>query len=125
MSYQIEWEVTGVLLRYFGTVSADELSQSIGEVFLDDRFEKLLYVIADFLPAEEFTVNVPEVVFLTKSIKNAIGKTSDIRIACVADQPEARPLFRIHEWEMADVAWGGKLFHTVSEAVGWIAAPAV
>lgn len=121
MPYRIEWEASGVLLTYSGTVAADELSQAAVEMFENSRFEKLQYVISDFLPAEEFTINVPDVVFLTKSFKNAIGPVSGIKMACVADQPAIRPLFRIHEWEMADMTWGCKLFHTVSEARAWVA----
>lgn len=121
MSYRIEWETSGVLLNYTGAVSADELSQAAVDIFEDPRFEKLQYVISDFLSVEVFTINVPNVVFMTKSIKNAICKRSNLSIACVADQPAVRPLFRIHEWEMEGVAWESRLFHTVSEAREWLA----
>ena len=49
MSYEILWETKGVVKRFFGHVTSNELFQAGVDLQGNVRFDQLKYVINDFL----------------------------------------------------------------------------
>ena len=56
MAFEIVWESLGVRKRFWGFVTIPELVESVVKPLGDSRFERIRYVIHDFLDVEEHDI---------------------------------------------------------------------
>jgi hypothetical protein len=61
MGYEIFWEPKGVVKRFFGQVTNDDMMQAVVKTEGDRRFDALRYVINDCLAIEKLSLTADEV----------------------------------------------------------------
>jgi hypothetical protein len=87
MSYEVFWEPHGVVKRFFGHVTSDELFQAGVDLQGDARFDQLRYVINDFLDIMGFSFSSREVDELS-AIDNVASRTNQkLKLVVIATDP--------------------------------------
>ncbi len=120
MPYHIDWENSGVYLKFHGIIKNKDLTQSAIDVAKDPRFPQLTYSIADLIAVDDFNVSVSETIKKTKSDKNLTQQLTGQKVAVVANNLLARPLLQIYEWQMEGSGWEIQLFDNIKNARAWI-----
>jgi hypothetical protein len=122
MSYEVIWEPRGVVKRYFGHVTDQELTQGVIETEADARFDSLRYAINDFLACESFAVTPASAEEIAIMDRGASFSNPYIRIAVVAVQPEIIALSQAYANSPLNV-YPTRIFPTEREAREWIGKP--
>lgn len=119
MPYTLTWEARGVIKKFFGRVTSDELFQAGIDTEADPRFDDYRYVINDFVECTGFSVS-PGVVDEIAAIDEAAAKINhSIRIAVVATLPEIIAV--ANEYANSPMnAYATRIFATLQEAQGWL-----
>lgn len=118
MSYELIWEPKGVIKRFFGHVTCQEVLAAGNQSQGDLRFDRNRYAINDFLDCTEFEIDY---VMLDEiaAISGAAQKSNpNIRIAVVATLPEILAAFR-HYASVPVQSYPTRLFTTRAEARVW------
>lgn len=119
MPYRLVWESQGVIKKFFGHVTSDELFQAGIDTEADPRFDDYRYVINDFVECTGFSVS-PEVVDEIAAIDEAAAKINhSIRIAVVASLPEI--IDAANQYASSPMnAYPTRIFTTRQEARIWL-----
>lgn len=88
MAYEIVWETKGAVKRFFGHVSDAEVLQAGLDIECDWRFDRLSFVINDFLACEGFSDSDGTVDEISAIDNAAALSNPKIRIAVIATAPE-------------------------------------
>ena len=56
MPYELIWEARGVLCRFSGIASDDDLRQANFDIYSNPKFEEIDYELVDFTDVTEFNV---------------------------------------------------------------------
>ncbi len=121
MSYEIYWEPHGVIKRFFGHVTSDELVQSVVEIEKDARFDTLRYCINDFLGISGISSSTRDVEEISVIDKGASLTNPRINIAVVAISPDVLAL--ASEYANSSLnAYPTKLFSSLDDARSWLVA---
>lgn len=120
MPYQTTWETNGIYQKFWGQVESPELYDSLRAIFDTPHFDKLQYVLKDYLDIETFDVGVKTIV--EGLLLNMKGKRTNpnIIVAVVTTSPdivEASNAALAYRFD----AYPRKLFSTIAEAREWIA----
>ena len=121
MGYELSWEPHGVVKRYLGQVTDEDLVQSVIEVGADARFDDLRYVIKDFSACDAIAATPGCVEDIVIMDQGASVSNPRIRIAVVAVQKEALAIveayarFPLNPYPM-------RTFATLPAARQWIGA---
>lgn len=118
MGYSIEWEVTGVVKRYFGEVTAAEVFESVVVVESDARFDQLHYVINDFLDVQGMAVTEQDIEAIAVQDLGAALTNPNIKIAMVAHQSEVIAMVQRYR-QAAGGVFPTKIFSTAAAARAW------
>lgn len=122
MSYELIWETRGVVKRFYGELTGQDMVQSVVDVEADPRFDICRYVINDFLPLEGIAP-VDNVIDYIAAIDSAAAETNpNIRIAVVTASPEIIALATQYANSPLN-AYPTRIFATLAEARAWIATP--
>ncbi len=88
MSFELTWQPKGVVKRFFGNVTSDELLGSVIQTEGDYRFDDLRYVINDFTECTGYSIST-EIVDSIAAIDSGAALTNPhIKIAVVATNAE-------------------------------------
>jgi hypothetical protein len=87
MSFEVEWEPRGVVKRYFGRVTGEEVFAAGIQSQGDHRFDQNRYAINDFLDCTEFVFDQKVLEELAAFAGAAELSNPNIRIAIVATLP--------------------------------------
>ncbi len=121
MSYEIIWESRGVIKRFFGHVTSQEMVQSVVEIEKDARFDTLRYCINDFLGITGISSSSRDVEEISIIDKGASLTNPRIKIAVVATSPEVISL--ANEYANSSLnSYPTKIFSSLDDAGSWIAA---
>src|SRR6218665_1007469 len=88
MSYEVLWESRGAIKRFWGVVSSQDMLRSVVETEADVRFDRLRYVINDFLAATQIGFSAKDVSDIAAMDLGASRTNAAIKIAVVATMPE-------------------------------------
>jgi hypothetical protein len=123
MGHEIQWKTGGVVRRFFGHVTGNELLAVVVEIQADERFDSLRYVINDYRDVTGFTLT-PEVIDEISAIDGAAAITNPrIRVATVATAPAISAISA----QFANSPLNPYLTHffeSMTEAMAWLALPA-
>lgn len=120
MPYRLNWESRGLLVRFSGVISPDEIARFFGEVLPDPRYYENRYVIASFTGAVGHSFTMPDDGESQALIAPAIGagySNPDMIVAIVVHDDSLRELLRhcsalwVHPVEM---------FETQEAAQKWV-----
>jgi hypothetical protein len=124
LGYELHWEDRGVVKRYFGKVSSEELLAPVIATEADKRFDTLRFVINDFLAAESVAFTQADIDAIAAHDMGAAATNPNIKVAVVAAQPEVIDL--VHRYmQAAALAYPTRIFSTTAEARAWVVAPMV
>lgn len=122
MGYELHWEDRGVVKRYFGQVSSEELLAPVVATEADKRFDTLRFVINDFLEAKSIAFTQAAIDLIAAHDMGAAATNPNIKVAVVAAQPEVIDLVQRY-MQVAVRAYPTSIFSTMAEARAWVAAP--
>jgi hypothetical protein len=122
LGYELHWEDRGVVKRYFGQVSSEELLAPVVATEADKRFDTLRFVINDFLEAKSVAFTQADIDLIAAHDMGAAATNPNIKVAVVAAQPEVIDLVQRY-MQVAVRAYPTSIFSTMAEARAWIAAP--
>ena len=122
MGYELHWEDRGVVKRYFGQVSSEELVAPVVATEADKRFDTLRFVINDFLEAKSVAFTQADIDLIAAHDMGAAATNPNIKVAVVAAQPEVIDLVQRY-MQVAVRAYPTSIFSTMAEARAWVAAP--
>ena len=122
MGYELHWEDRGVVKRYFGQVSSEELLAPVVATEADKRFDTLRFVINDFLEAKSVAFTQADIDLIAAHDMGAAATNPNIKVAVVAAQPEVIDLVQRY-MQAAVRAYPTSIFSTMAEARAWVAAP--
>jgi hypothetical protein len=122
LGYELHWEDRGVVKRYFGQVSSEELLAPVVATEADKRFDTLRFVINDFLEAKSVAFTQADIDLIAAHDMGAAATNPHIKVAVVAAQPEVIDLVQRY-MQAAVRAYPTSIFSTMAEARAWVAAP--
>ncbi|MEI8155996.1 MAG: hypothetical protein WCH60_03960 [Burkholderiales bacterium] len=120
MSLELVWEEAGVVRIFSGTVTTEDVRNSIEKVHADIRFPMLEYSINDFLAVTSIDVSKSA---LANAAMRTIGDShsnASILVAIVATQPEIQALAGFYS-SPSYMPYPAKMFGSVEGARRWIA----
>ena len=119
MSYSITWEEAGVIWRYEGTLSGEELIQSNLDIYGDSRFDQLRHQIVDLRGVTEFEISpqhMRKIAFLDKA---AAQSNPHIRIAVITEDPIGQRITEEYASHIGDAHWPVRTFEQYDKAIDW------
>ena len=122
MGFQLHWENRGVVKRYFGRVSAEELIAPVIATEADPRFDRLRYVINDFLDITSVTFTQIDVDEIAAYDMGAALTNPHIKVAVVVARADVIDLVSRYI-KASGMAYPTRTFFTMEEARAWVAEP--
>ena len=122
MGYELRWEENGVVKRYLGQVSGEELLAPVLATEADARFDTLRFVINDFLEATGVAFTQADIDAIAAHDMGAALTNPNIKVAVVATQPEVIDLVQRYMQTSAQ-AYPTSIFSTMAEARAWVSTP--
>jgi hypothetical protein len=119
MAFEIVWEPPGVYKRYWGLVTAPEFIESVARLHGDPRFDRLRYVINDFLNIEGHEVSEKTIAGIAAVSIDAQTNNPNIRVALVTTDDAIKQL----AWLFASRTLASspvQIFATVADAREWV-----
>ena len=121
MAYALKWDAPeGVVKHFFGPVTGQDILDSVIETEASAHFDRLRWVINDFLDATSVTVTADELDEIAAIDRAAAQSNPYIRIAVVATQQEMVEAAR-HYAESPMNRYPTRIFPTLPEAHAWLA----
>jgi hypothetical protein len=120
MSFELVWEPRGVVKRYFGRVTSEEVFAAGVQSQGDHRFDQNRYAINDFLDCTEFVIDRKVLDEVAAVAGAAEISNPNIRIAIVATLP-AVVAATMEYIGLPLHTYPTRLFATRAEARAWIA----
>ena len=122
MGFHVHWENRGVVKRYFGQVSAEELIAPVIATEADPRFDRLRYVINDFLDATSVTFTQADIDEIAACDIGAALTNPRIKVAVVVVQEDVIELVGRYI-QASGLAYPTRVFPTIAQARAWVAEP--
>ncbi len=119
MSYEITWEPFGVVKRFYGCLTGDDLKQSGMKLHGDERFDVIKYVINDFLGVEDVSVTEDDIEEIN-AIDNAASRSNrKLKLSVVATNEGILELAARYA-NSADNIHPFGIFTTIDDARNWL-----
>ena len=121
MPYVISWEPAGVVFRFSGVVSDEDLITSNGDVYASSQFPAMKYQIVDFSVIETFDVGAATVRVVADSDRRAAEINPDVRVAIITSAPFMRGMSKMYagSHEAAGGTWTTEVFESEEDARAW------
>lgn len=94
MGYQLQWEPSGLVKRFFGHVTGEEFTAASVQTGADARFDDLHYIIIDLLGCDDHSVTAKHMEDVHALDRGAAYSNQKIRLAIVAAQEPILKLAR-------------------------------
>lgn len=121
MAYELTWEKqTGVVKRFDGYVTADEIARATVETQGDMRFDDLRYVINDFLACTEYVDDIKVIDEIAATDGAASLYNKKLVVAIVTTMPEIKRAAERYA-KSSFHPNPASIFTTLADARGWIA----
>ena len=117
MPYKLEWESSGVIFRYSGVVSDEDLKASNAEVYASPLLSELRYQIVDFSGMKRYKVESATLREVAQLDEVAARSNPNLKIAVVSSLPLIRGMSSIyrHTHEGTGGTWETELFESEAE----------
>ena len=119
MGYRLHWEKRGVIKEFFGLLSGGDILQSQIDVHGSAEFDRLRFVINDFLNVQEIDFGDLDIEYVAALDKAAASTNRDIKVAIVAtDQSIIEAARRYAESQLN--SYPTRLFSDMISARAWV-----
>ena len=96
MPYEIDWQPMGVIYRFSGVVSDEDLRAATAEVYASPLLLTMKYLIADFSLIEEFAVSSATVRMVADSDSRVSKTNPDVKVAIISTAVFMRGMSNIY-----------------------------
>ena len=121
MPYKLSWEPFGVVCRFSGVVSDEELVAVNEEVHASALFAAIEYLIVDFSMIERFDVSSATVRSVAALDRAAAEINPHVRVAIITSEVFLRGMANMYaiEHEVAGGSWSTEVFEREEDARAW------
>ena len=121
MPYKVIWEHEGLVFRFSGVVSDEELIASNDEVYTNRRFPAMKYQIVDFSAIDKFDVSANAVRQVADMDRRASETNPDVRVAIITSAIFVRGMSNMYALghEARGGSWITELFESEENARTW------
>ena len=121
MPYELSWEAAGVVFRFSGIVSDDDLVASNDEIYASPRFPEMRYQIVDFSTIDKFDVSAAAVRAVSRLDRRASEINPNVRVAIITSETFVLGMSRMYggSHEAAGGTWATEVFEREEEARAW------
>ena len=121
MPYELSWEPLGLVFRFSGVVSDEELIASNEEVYASPLFPAIKYQIADFSTIEKFDASSATVRAVAESDRRAAEINPDVKVAIITSGPFMRGMANMYalSHDAEGASWTTELFEREEDARAW------
>ena len=122
MPYELSWEPSGVVFRFSGVVSDEDLVASNGEVYASPLFQTMKYQIVDFSMIDKLDVSYEIVRRVADSDRRASESNPDVKVAIITSAPFVRGMSNVYalSHEAKGGTWTTQIFEREEDARGWV-----
>ena len=125
MPYELSWEDSGVVFRFSGVVSDEELVAANEEVYASPLFPIMRYQIFDVSMIEKFQVSSEAVRAAADSDRSAAKRNPDVKVAIIiTSSPFLRGLANMYalSHEAHGGSWVTETFEREEDGRAWAGA---
>lgn len=119
MPYAMSWKTGGVIWRFHGVVTSEDVIQSNLAIYGDSRFDNLRYQVVDLSTIEQFSVTSDALDEIAAMNRAASLSNPRLVVAVAATGEEALKLAEIYESAMSKSSWKVRVFRSVKDAEDW------
>lgn len=120
MKYMNTWEARGVYRKYTGLLTGSLIREAVEKVEGDERFDKIRYVLNDYLDVTKIDVSDFELNTIAAIDSVASETNKRIKIAQVATSPDIIDLVTSYDKKLQDNTYTTKVFSNVADARKWV-----
>ena len=123
MPYELSWEPLGVVIRYSGVVSDEDIIASVDETYASPRLLVIKYQISDFSRIETADVSSETVRKIADLDIRVSEANPDLKVAVITSAPFVRGMSNMYaiNHEVRGGSWTTKIFEREEDARAWAA----
>lgn len=119
MTFNINWDKTGVYVKFRGIVNSQDLIDANNYVISNKNFETISYQIFDFNNIDEFNITKEDIIIIGTMDKSQTDFKKDMKVAIVTQDDYVRKITTDYDQIMSDSSWDTKIFSDVDSARKW------
>ena len=121
MPYELSWEPLGVVQRYSGVVSDEDLFAVTDQVNASSLFPDMKYQIVDFSVIENLDVSSAAVRAVADSDRKAAETNPDVKVAIITSAPFMRGMSNMYRLSHEGMggSWTTEIFERQEDARAW------
>ena len=120
MSHTNTWETKGLYRKFTGVITAGEILESNFKIHVHPDFQKIKYIINDFIEISEHSIDKPHMKAYALT-DDVISETKGhLKIAIVVNQDGLLDLANNYLQQMKDKMFECEIFQTVDDARSWV-----
>ena len=125
MPCELNWEPSGIIFRFSGVVTDEDVVESSKEVYASPHFSAMKYKIADFSMIEKFDVSSRTVREVAESDRKAAEDNPDVRVSIITSSAFVRGISEMYQLfrHTTGGIWSTEVFDSEEEARSWAAPP--
>ncbi|RLC10285.1 MAG: hypothetical protein DRI57_20635 [Deltaproteobacteria bacterium] len=119
MPYKTIWEEKGVFWQYSGNVTGEELFQTALDLYEDQRFDDIRYLLVDFYDIKQYDGSAKLVEKIAAMNMGAAYTNPRVKVAIVAVKDQIRSLANLYASISRTSPWKTRIFDNLSDARLW------
>ncbi|QGY43330.1 hypothetical protein GM418_06550 [Maribellus comscasis] len=119
MANEIYWKNSNIIIRFNGTVTADEIMSVNDLIYGDSRFDSMNYQIFDYSKVEKMAMNEIDSEVIGTLDKTASMWNRKLKVAVVSNNDFIDKLTQTYKKTISDTAWEVRSFPSIDDALQW------
>ncbi|MEQ9326839.1 MAG: hypothetical protein RJQ21_06050 [Rhodospirillales bacterium] len=119
MPFEMTWEEKGVLCRFHGQTSYEELFKVCTELWNHPDWGYFTYQVADFLDVSVLDLDETQAKLFAHFDKASALTCPVMRIALVAVNPDVLALAEAYVYTLTAPGWDARIFDDRDDAINW------
>jgi len=119
MSYEVNWEARGVMVRIFGNSRGRDLINAYNAVNKDERFDDARYEIVDCSDITESSISIEDMRQIAHLDRAAARSVPNLRLAIVSPHENTQALAHFYKSEADDISWDIGIFSDLDTTRKW------
>ena len=120
MPHTYTWETNGLLRKFTGEISPEDILQSNFELHIHPKFEEIKYIINDFTEVTDLIVDVSHTKIYASTDDIISDTKGKFNIAIVVTKDAHFDLANNYRNEMKNRSFKCEIFQTIEDARKWV-----
>ena len=120
MPYTNTWETDGLYRKFTENISGDEILESNFELHTDPNFQKIKYIINDFIEVTGHSIETVHTKVYASTDEIVSNTKGRLKIALVVTQDPLIALANSYREEMIGNRFECDIFQTIEDARKWV-----